>query len=108
MRNCFKPLLTSIINLTRSQPRGHTYFNVLLVIGTFTPPEIISRFSLSLSQRSGQTMDIETHSEFQEMVELFQDEDREKKAKLTVELEKIKKVAQRVCFLYTSCDMSLI
>lgn len=53
-------------------------------------------------------MDIETHSEFQEMVELFQDEDREKKAKLTVELEKIKKVAQRVCFLYTSCDMSLI
>ena len=36
-------------------------------------------------------MDIETHSEFQEMAELFQDEDWEKKAKLTVELEKIKK-----------------
>ncbi|KAH9012222.1 hypothetical protein EDB83DRAFT_2233740 [Lactarius deliciosus] len=47
------------------------------------------------SSRSGQTMDIETYTEFQEMVELLQDEERAKKAKLTVELEKIKKAAQR-------------
>jgi hypothetical protein len=55
-------------------------------------------YSLLLSQRSGQTMDIETYAEYQEMVELLQGlgEEREKKAKLTVELEKIKKVAQRV------------
>ncbi|KAH8980224.1 hypothetical protein EDB86DRAFT_2813883, partial [Lactarius hatsudake] len=47
------------------------------------------------SSSSGQTMDIETYTEFQEMVELLQDEERAKKAKLTVELEKIKKAAQR-------------
>ena len=45
-------------------------------------------------------MDIETLGEFQEMVGLLQEEEREKKAKLMVELEKIKKVAQRVCLLY--------
>lgn len=53
--------------------------------------------SLFLSQRSSQTMDIETYSEFQEMVELLQEEEREKKAKLSVELEKIKKVTKRGC-----------
>lgn len=58
---------------------------------------IISLSSLFLSQRSGQTMDIETYSEFQEMVELLREEEHEKKVKLTVELEKIKKVALRVC-----------
>ncbi|KAH9021823.1 hypothetical protein EDB85DRAFT_1891191 [Lactarius pseudohatsudake] len=51
------------------------------------------------SSSSGQTMDVETYTEFQEMVELLQDEERAKKAKLTVELEKIKKAAQRVRLL---------
>ena len=41
-------------------------------------------------------MNIETYSKFQEMVELLQEEEHEKKAKLTVELEKIKKVGQWV------------
>ncbi|KAH9043624.1 hypothetical protein EDB85DRAFT_2205075 [Lactarius pseudohatsudake] len=51
------------------------------------------------SSSSGQTMDVKTYTEFQEMVELLQDEERAKKAKLTVELEKIKKAAQRVRLL---------
>jgi hypothetical protein len=42
-------------------------------------------------------MDIETYAEFWEMVELLQGEECEKKAKLTVKLQKIKKVAQQVC-----------
>jgi hypothetical protein len=42
-------------------------------------------------------MDIETYSEFREMVKLLQEEERDKKAKLTVELEKIKMVAPQVC-----------
>lgn len=57
----------------------------------------ISISSLFLSQRSSQTMDIETYSEYWEMVKLLQEEDQEKKAKLTVKLEKIQLVAPQVC-----------
>jgi hypothetical protein len=84
---------------------GNRYF-------CYSDIRIMTIFSLFLSQRSSQTMDIETYSEFQEMVELLQEEEREKKVRLSVELEKIKKVAKWVCLLQlychflTSCHLS--